>query len=85
MWIRSTAKARRDATRWVRTHVETDTVESFWQAKRGRPSPNTAYVKVSRTRLRIRFDVHEHQVAHDAASDGMWPLITNDRQMSTPA
>jgi transposase len=75
------AIAEVNATRWVNIHVETDTVESFRQAKRGRPGPNTAYIKISRTTLRIRFAVDEDQVAHDAASDGMWPLITNDRQM----
>ncbi len=69
------------ATRWVDLHVEQDTVESFRQAKRGRPGPNTAYIKVSRIRLRIRFTVDEAQVSHDAASDGMWPLITNDPDM----
>jgi transposase len=78
------AIAELNATRWVRLHVETDTVESFRQAKRGRPGPNTAYKRITTTSLRIRFDVDETQVAHDAASDGMWPLITNDRDM-TPA
>ncbi|MFO7961612.1 MAG: IS1634 family transposase, partial [Nitriliruptoraceae bacterium] len=70
-----------NATCWVNIHVEQDTVESFRQAKRGRPGPNTAYIKISRTTLRIRFAVDEAQVAHDAASDGMWPLITNDPDM----
>ncbi len=69
------------ATRWVRFHVEQDTVESFRQARRGRPGPNTAYKKIVTTTLRIRFSVDETAVAHDAASDGMWPLITNDRDM----
>ena len=69
------------ATRWGSIHVETDTAESFRQARRGRPGPNTAYIKISRTTLRIRFAVDEAQVAHDAASDGMWPLITNDPDM----
>ena len=45
-----------------------------------RPGPNTAYKKVLTTTLRIRFEIDEHQVAHDA-SDGMWPLITNDPDM----
>jgi len=76
------AIAELNATRWVTIHVEQDTVESFRQAKRGRPGPNTAYIKVLTTTLRIRFTVDETRVAHDAASDGMWPLITNDRQMS---
>jgi transposase len=78
------AIAEVNATRWVDIHVETDSAESFRQAKRGRPGPNTAYKKIVTTRLRIRFTVDEHQVAHDTASDGMWPLITNDRDL-TPA
>jgi hypothetical protein len=45
---------------------------------------NTAYINLSRTTLRIRFEIDESRVAHDAASDGMWPLITNDTSM-TPA
>jgi transposase len=72
------------SSRWVHVHVEQQLVESFRQAKRGRPGPNTAYKKVTRTVLRIRFEIDEQQVAHDAASDGMWPLITNDPDM-TPA
>jgi transposase len=75
------AIAELNATRWVNIHVEQDTVESFRQAKRGRPGPNTAYKKMLTTTLRIRFTVDEQQVAHDAASDGMWPLITNDRDL----
>jgi transposase len=74
--------AELNATRWVTIHVETDTSESFRQAKRGRPGPNTAYKKIVTTRLRIRFAVNETRVAHDAASDGMWPLITNDRDLT---
>ncbi len=73
-----------NATRWVRFHIEADTVESFRQAKRGRPGPNTAYIKVARTTLRVRFEIDETRVAHDAASYGMWPLITNDADL-TPA
>ena len=76
------AIAEVNATRWITIEVEQDTVESFRQAKRGRPGPNTAYKKITRTTLRIRFTVDEDQVAHDAASDGVWPLITNDQQMA---
>ncbi len=71
------------ATRWINIQVEQETVESFRQAKRGRPGPNTAYIKVSHPRLRIRFTVDETRVAHDAASDGMWPLITNDTSVTS--
>lgn len=76
------AIAEVNATRWVDIHVEQDTAETFRQAKRGRPGPNTAYKKILTTTLRIRFEVDETAVAHDAASDGMWPLLTNDTSMS---
>ena len=76
------AIAEVNATRWVHIHVEQDTIETFRQAKRGRPGPNTAYKKIVTTTLRIRFTVDEAQVAHDAASDGMWPLLTNDPDMA---
>ena len=36
----------------------------------------------SSARHRVIFTVDETQVAHDAASDGLSPLITNDRQVS---
>jgi hypothetical protein len=78
------AIAEANATRWVDIHVEQDTAESFRQARRGRPGPNTAYKKIVTTRLRVRFTVDDTAVAHDAASDGMWPLITNDPDL-TPA
>ena len=78
------AIAELHATRWVDIHVEEHTTETMRQTKRGRPGPNTTYKKISKTTLRIHFTVDETQVVHDAASDGMWPLITNDRQM-TPA
>jgi hypothetical protein len=32
--------------------------------------------------LRIRFTVDEDQLAHNAASDGMCPLLTNDRDLT---
>jgi len=76
------AIAKLNATRWVDIHVEEHTTYTTRQTKRGRPGPNTTYVKIPTTTLRIRFAVDETRVAHDAASDGMWPLITNDRKMS---
>jgi transposase len=74
--------AQLNATRWVHFTVTEDTEETFRQEKRGRPGDNTRYRKIVRTHRRVRFEVDETQVAHDAASDGMWPLITNDRTLS---
>lgn len=70
------------ATRWIGFHVTEHVQETLRQEKRGRPGNNTRYRKHTRTRHRIGFTVGEDQVARDAASDGCYPLITNDRQMT---
>jgi len=77
----TTALADANATRWVRFEVTEEDENRFRQEKRGRPGNNTRYRKTTRLRHRVTFHVDEAQVAHDAASDGCWPLITNDRDM----
>jgi len=76
------ALERTGAARWIDVTVEHRVAERFWQDKRGRPGPDTRYRKTSRTHHRIAFTIDEPRVARDAASDGCYPLITNDRQMS---
>ena len=70
------------ATRWIGFTVEEDVEDRFRQEKRGRPGDKTRYRKISRTRHRVGFSVDETQVARDAASDGCFPLISNDRKMT---
>jgi transposase len=72
------------ATRWVASEVTETTTESFRQEKRGRPGSDTRYRKATRTHQRVTWVVREDVVARDAASDGCFPLITNDTDM-TPA
>jgi transposase len=57
---------------------------SFKQSRRGRPGPDTAYRKITRRRYDIEWSVDEPAVAYDRRSDGMYPLLTNDRSL-TPA
>jgi len=70
------------ATRWVSYTLTEKTEDSYRQEKRGRPGNNTRYRKHTRTHHRLGFDVDETRVAHDACSDGMFPLIANDPKMS---
>lgn len=70
------------ATGWVSYAVTEKTEESFRQEKRGRPGVNTRYRKHTRTHHRINWGVDEGRVSADACSDGMFPLITNDQQMT---
>jgi transposase len=54
----------------------------FKQARRGRPGPDMAYRKITKRRFDIEWTMNEEAIAYDHKSDGMYPLITNDRRMS---
>lgn len=70
------------ATRWVAFSVEKTTTVRHRQETRGRPGANTRYRRIETTKHRIRFSVRDAVVADDACSDGCWPLITCDRELS---
>lgn len=55
---------------------------TFKQARRGRPGPETAYRKITRRRYDIEWTMDEQAVAYDKRSDGMYPLLSNDRSLS---
>jgi transposase len=55
---------------------------AFKQARRGRPGPHTPYRKITRRRYDIDWTLDEAAVDYDKASDGMYPLLTNDRALS---
>lgn len=53
----------------------------FEQAARGRPGPDTAYIKVTKRRFDVPWTLSEHAVARDRRSDGMYRPMTHDRQL----
>ena len=55
---------------------------SFKQTQRGRPGPQTAYKKITKRRFDIQWATDEQAIAYDHKSDGMYPLMTNDRSLS---
>jgi len=55
----------------------------YKQARRGRPGPETAYRKITKRRFDIAWSVDEQTIAYDHKSDGMYPLMTNDRTLSS--
>ena len=75
------ALADAGASRWVRFTVTTRTEESFRQAGPGRPGPGTSYRRIEKKAFQVTCDIDHEQVSYDAASDGCWPLITNDPDM----
>ena len=54
---------------------------SFKQARRGRPGPDTAYRRITRRRFDIEYGIDRDAVAYDEKSDGMYPLLSNDRNL----
>jgi transposase len=70
------------AQRWVTATVTQTDHESFRQEKRGRPGKDTRYRKTTKTRYGIDIQVDADAVRDDAASDGCFPLISNDHQLT---
>ena len=68
--------------RWISFTITETTIETVRQEKRGRPGKDTRYRKHTRTHHRVAWQVNEDLVARDAASDGMFPLITNDTDIT---
>ena len=76
------ALERIGAARWIDVTVDERVEQRFRQEKRGRPGTETRYRKITRTHHRIRYSIDEARVARDAASDGCYPLISNDRDLT---
>ena len=67
----------RGSAAWIVAEVETRSEETFHQASRGRPSKDTQYTKKATTRFDLSYRIDDAAVAEAAASDGVFPLITN--------
>jgi transposase len=58
------------------------TEHDFKQTRRGRPGPDTAYRRITHRRYDLEWTLDAAAVAYDEKSDGMYPLITNDRNLT---
>lgn len=72
------------AQRWIAYEITETIQEGFRQEKRGRPGPDTRYRKTAKTIFTLRFRVDDDKVAYDAATDGCFPLVSNDRGLTDP-
>ena len=80
----ATAAALADtgSARWLSVTVGETVEETFRQENRGRPGTQTRYRRATRTRYTVTWTTRDDQIAYDAASDGCFPLTTNDQHMS---
>ena len=67
---------------WVQVVTEAVEEAFYKQARPGRPSKKTQYVREVRERYQLAITVDQSQVATDQASDGVFPLITSEQDMS---
>ncbi|HYS37776.1 MAG TPA: IS1634 family transposase, partial [Pseudonocardiaceae bacterium] len=72
------ALADAGAARWIAVTITETVEETYHQERRGRPGTNTRYRKNNKTRYTISWQPRTDVIAYDAATDGCFPLITND-------
>jgi len=74
--------AQRKVVRYLKVEVFAAESHTFKQAKRGRPGPKTTFVRKTRRTWRLRWQLDQVAVDYDKKSDGMYPLLTNDRTLT---
>ncbi|MFT4101015.1 MAG: IS1634 family transposase [Burkholderiaceae bacterium] len=74
--------ARHHAVRYLKVTRVVREEHIFRQVRRGRPGPDTAYRKITKRRYDIEWALDTEAIAYDQKSDGMYPLMTNDRSLS---
>ncbi len=67
----------RGSAAWIVVEIQTQSEETFHQATRGRPGKDTQYTKRVATRFDLSYRIDDAAVAAIAASDGVFPLVTN--------
>jgi transposase len=65
------------ATRWANIDIIENTEYRYKQARPGRPSANTPYRRDEQVSFSLEWKPRSDLIFYDAASDGMYPLITN--------
>jgi transposase len=78
------ALASTGSERWLSVEITETVKDSYRQEQRGRPGEQTRYRKSTKTIFTLTFTVNDQQVAYDAATDGQFPLITNDHKLTDP-
>ncbi|MFH0947315.1 MAG: IS1634 family transposase, partial [Planctomycetota bacterium] len=68
--------------RYLKVKIQHLQSHQYRQTHRGRPGPETRYTRRTTRRLSLEWKTEEEAIAYDRKTDGMYPLLTNDRQLS---
>jgi transposase len=64
------------------TEIKPRTTETFRQDRRGRPGPETRYVRSEATRFDLSWRIDHDRLAVEARCDGIFPLVTDETSVS---
>jgi transposase len=62
--------------------IKQRTTETFRQDRRGRPGPETRYVRSEATRFDLTWRIDHDHLVQEARCDGIFPLVTNETSVS---
>ena len=71
-----------EVRRWLSVQILEFEEETFKQSTRGRPGKHTQYLRETTLRYKLSWTVSTTQIEHDQATDGVFPLVTNQREMT---
>ncbi len=74
--------SHRGAQRWIRYAIEEQKQERYRQEKRGRSGPQTRWRRTVKIRHSLSWQPVLQNIAEDALRDGVFPLLTNCRDLS---
>lgn len=70
------------AALWLNVTIEETVEDRFRQEKKGRPGVSTRYRRAQKPRFHLQWEPCSETIDFDAKTDGMFPLITNERKLS---
>jgi transposase len=70
-----------NAERWVKVEVHVMQEHQYEQAKPGRPSAATPYLRRTKQKLEVHWYPKPDNLQYDDRTDGIFPLITNDNDL----
>ena len=71
-------------TGYVRPERLVEEEHRYRQKTPGRPGPDTEYRRFTRRIFNVVWEVDERAIDYDRKSDGMYPLLSNDRSLTGP-
>ena len=71
-----------ETTAWITVTIERQEEAEYRQAKPGRPNPKTQYLKTTRDRYSLVWELNQEALLWSEREDGQFPLLTNDRELS---